>query len=45
MRSRLKALFRRPLSERLQHQLRGQSIDLHLISEGLPKQADEELNS
>jgi two-component system sensor histidine kinase KdpD len=36
MRSRLKALFRRPLSERLQHQLRGQSIDLHLISEGLP---------
>jgi two-component system sensor histidine kinase KdpD len=39
MRSRLKALFRRPLSERLQHQLRGQSIDLHLISEGLPTQA------
>jgi two-component system sensor histidine kinase KdpD len=38
MRSRLKALFRRPLSERLQHQLRGQSIDLHLISEGLPAQ-------
>ena len=36
MRSRLKALFRRPLSERLQHQLRGLSIDLHLISEGLP---------
>jgi len=36
MRSRLKALFRRPLSERLQHQLRGQSIDLHLISEGVP---------
>jgi two-component system sensor histidine kinase KdpD len=36
MRSRLKALFRRPLSERLQHQLRGQSIDLHLISEGSP---------
>ena len=36
MRSRLKALLRRPLSERLQHQLRGQSIDLHLISEGLP---------
>jgi two-component system sensor histidine kinase KdpD len=39
MRSRLKALFRRPLSERLQHQLRGLSIDLHLISEGLPVQA------
>ena len=38
MRSRFKALFRRPLSERLQHQLRGQSIDLHLISEGLPAQ-------
>jgi two-component system sensor histidine kinase KdpD len=38
MRSRLKALFRRPLSERLQHQLRGLSIDLHLISEGLPLQ-------
>lgn len=36
MRSRIKALFRRPLSERLQHQLRGRSIDLHLISEGLP---------
>jgi two-component system sensor histidine kinase KdpD len=36
MRSRFKALLRRPLSERLQHQLRGQSIDLHLISEGLP---------
>jgi two-component system sensor histidine kinase KdpD len=38
MRSRLKALFRRPLSERLQHQLRGLSIDLHLISEGVPAQ-------
>jgi len=38
MRSRFKALLRRPLSERLQHQLRGQSIDLHLISEGLPQQ-------
>lgn len=36
MRSRLKALFRRPLSERLQHQLRGLSIDLHLISMGTP---------
>jgi two-component system sensor histidine kinase KdpD len=42
MRSRFKALFRRPLSERLQHQLRGLSIDLHLISEGLPSQAREE---
>ena len=38
MRSRFKALLRRPLSERLQHQLRGLSIDLHLISEGLPVQ-------
>ena len=38
MRSRLKALFHRPLSERLQYQLRGLSIDLHLISEGLPPQ-------
>lgn len=35
MRSRLRALVHRPLSERLQHQLRGLSIDLHLISEGL----------
>lgn len=42
MRSRLKALFRRPLSERLQHQLRGLSIDLHLISEGLPCQVRED---
>jgi two-component system sensor histidine kinase KdpD len=41
MRSRLKALLRRPLSERLQHQLRGLSIDLHLISEGLPLQNPE----
>jgi two-component system sensor histidine kinase KdpD len=38
MRSRLGALLRRPLSERLQHQLRGLSIDLHLISDGLPPQ-------
>lgn len=43
MRSRLKALFRRPLSERLQHQLRGLSIDLHLISEGLPSQSQEDI--
>jgi two-component system sensor histidine kinase KdpD len=42
MRSRLRALFRRPLSERLQHQLRGLSIDLHLISEGLPPQVAED---
>jgi two-component system sensor histidine kinase KdpD len=42
MRSRLKALLRRPLSERLQHQLRGQSIDLHLISDGIPKEAQED---
>jgi two-component system sensor histidine kinase KdpD len=45
MRSRLKALFRRPLSERLQHQLRGLSIDLHLISEGLPIQAKEDIGA
>ena len=45
MRSRLKALFRRPLSERLQQQLRGQSIDLHLISEGLPTQTQEDIGS
>jgi two-component system sensor histidine kinase KdpD len=42
MRSRLRALFRRPLSERLQHQLRGQSIDLHLISDGMPTEARED---
>jgi two-component system sensor histidine kinase KdpD len=45
MRSRLKALFRRPLSERLQQQLRGQSIDLHLISVGLPTQTQEDIGS
>lgn len=45
MRSRFKALFRRPLSERLQHHLRGQSIDLHLISEGLPKQPTQNIDS
>jgi len=43
MHSRFKTLFRRPLSERLQHQLRGLSIDLHLISEGLPPQAREDI--
>jgi two-component system sensor histidine kinase KdpD len=32
MRSPWQALWRRPLSERLQHQLRGLTIDLHLIS-------------
>ncbi len=42
MRSRLKALLRRPLSERLQHQIRGQCIDLHLISDGIPTQAQED---
>ncbi|MCX5956696.1 MAG: universal stress protein [Cyanobacteria bacterium] len=42
MRSRLKALLRRPLSERLQHQLRGLCIDLHLISDGLPPQVAED---
>lgn len=36
-RSRLKALFRRPLSERLQLLLRGRSIDLHLISVDIDK--------
>jgi hypothetical protein len=33
------------LSERLQHQLRGLSIDLHLISEGLPAQAQEDIGA
>jgi two-component system sensor histidine kinase KdpD len=42
LRSRWQALLRRPLSERLQHQLRGLSIDLHLISEGMPPPAGEE---
>lgn len=42
MRSRLKALVRRPLSERLQHQLSGLNIDLHLISDGWPPRAPEE---
>jgi two-component system sensor histidine kinase KdpD len=45
MHSRFKSLFRRPLSERLQHQLRGLSIDLHLISEGFPSQAREDNES
>ncbi|MFM7235950.1 MAG: sensor histidine kinase KdpD [Cyanobium sp.] len=35
-RSPFMALLRRPLSERLQHQLRGLSIDLHLIADGIP---------
>jgi two-component system sensor histidine kinase KdpD len=42
MRSRLKTLVRRPLSERLQHQLSGLNIDLHLISDGWPPRAPEE---
>ena len=41
MRSRLTSLFRRPLSERLQHQLRGLNIDLHLISDGWPPRGEE----
>ncbi|MEB3261274.1 MAG: universal stress protein, partial [Cyanobacteriota bacterium] len=41
MRSRLQALWRRPLSERLQLALRGCSIDLHLISDGLPPEPPE----
>jgi two-component system sensor histidine kinase KdpD len=45
MRSRFRALFRRPLSERLQHQLRGLGIDLHLISEGIPTHAQEDNGS
>lgn len=40
MRSRFTSLFRRPLSERLQHQLRGLNIDLHLISDGWPARAE-----
>lgn len=35
VRSPWQSLWHRPLSERLQHQLDGLSIDLHLISEGL----------
>jgi two-component system sensor histidine kinase KdpD len=42
MRSRLSALVHRPLSERLQHQLRGLSIDLHLIAEGVPPQPQDD---
>ena len=42
MRSPLIALVRRPLSERLQHELRGLNIDLHLISDGVPPEAPEE---
>jgi two-component system sensor histidine kinase KdpD len=33
LRSRRQALLRRPLSERLQHQLQGLAVDLHLISD------------
>ena len=33
LRSRWQALLRRPISERLQQQLRGLNIDLHLISD------------
>lgn len=33
----LVSLWHRPLSERLQHQLRGLNIDLHLIAEPLPE--------
>jgi len=40
-RSRLRALIRRPLSERLQHELRGHNIDLHLISE--PRESTRQL--
>jgi len=39
LRSRWQALLKRPLSERLQHQLRGLSIDLHLISDSPPPAA------
>jgi two-component system sensor histidine kinase KdpD len=42
MRSRLTSLVRRPLSERLQHELRSMNIDLHLISDGLPPETPEE---
>ncbi len=41
MRSRLQALWRRPLSERLQLALRGYSIDLHLIADGRPPERPE----
>ncbi len=36
LRSRWQVLVRRPISERLQQQLRGLSIDLHLISDSTP---------
>jgi two-component system sensor histidine kinase KdpD len=36
LRSRWQVLLRRPISERLQQQLRGLSIDLHLISDSPP---------
>lgn len=36
LRSRWHVLVRRPISERLQQQLRGLSIDLHLISDSTP---------
>ncbi|MFM8524414.1 MAG: universal stress protein [Cyanobacteriota bacterium] len=45
MRSPLKALFRRPLSERLQHQLRGLNIDLHLIASPPPPSTRRDLPS
>jgi two-component system sensor histidine kinase KdpD len=41
MRSPLAALVCRPLSERLQHRLRGLNIDLHLISDGWPPEEAE----
>jgi two-component system sensor histidine kinase KdpD len=42
MRSRLSSLLRRPLSERLQHELRDWNIDLHLISDGDPLDVPED---
>ncbi|MDM7938490.1 MAG: hypothetical protein QUV06_13675 [Cyanobium sp. CZS 48M] len=33
LRSQRQAVMRRPLSERLQHRLRGLQVDLHLISD------------
>lgn len=42
LRSRWQVLLRRPISERLQQQLRGLSIDLHLISDTTAPGADTE---
>ena len=42
LRSRWQVLVRRPISERLQHLLRGLNIDLHLISDSSPPAGSED---